>query len=68
MALVVKKPPVNAGDRRKRHSFNPWVGKVPWRGAWQLTPVFLPGEFHGHRSLARYTPYGHKESAMTEAT
>ena len=31
--------------RRKRHGFNPWVRRIPWRRAWQLTPVFLPGEF-----------------------
>ena len=31
--------------------FNPWVGKIPWRRAWQLTPVFLPGESHGQRTL-----------------
>ena len=30
--------------RRKRHGFNPWVGKIPWRRAWQPIPVFLPGE------------------------
>ena len=30
--------------RHKRHKFNPWVGKIPWRRAWQPTPVFLPGE------------------------
>ena len=41
------------------------VGKIPWR-AWQLTPVFLPGEFHGQRSLAEYSPWGHKESDTTE--
>ena len=41
------------------------VGKIPWR-AWQLTPVFLPGEFHGQRSLAGYSPWGHKESDTTE--
>ena len=34
--------------RHKRHGFNPWVGKAPWRRAWQPTPVFLPGESHGH--------------------
>ena len=34
--------------------FNPWVGKIPWRRAWQLTPVFLPGESHGQRSLEGY--------------
>ena len=46
--------------------FNPWVRKIPWRRAWQLTLVFLPGEFHGQRSLAGYSPWGHKESDMTE--
>ena len=35
-------------------SFNPWVRKIPWRREWQPTPVFLPGEFHGQRSLAGY--------------
>ena len=48
--LVVKNPPANAGDF-KRRGFNPWVGKIPWRRAWQPTPVFLPGESHGWRSL-----------------
>ena len=33
----------------KRHRFSPWVGKIPWRRAWQPTPVFLPGESHGQR-------------------
>ena len=36
---------------RKRGAFDPWVGKTPWRRAWQQTPVFLPGEFHAQRSL-----------------
>ena len=40
--------------RLKRHGFNPWVGKIPWRRAWQPTPVFLPGESHEQRSLAGY--------------
>ena len=35
----------------KRYRFNPWVGKIPWRKAWQPTPAFLLGEFHGQRSL-----------------
>ena len=35
------KKPASAGDK---HKFNPWVGKIPWRRAWQPTPVFLPGE------------------------
>ena len=36
--------------RHKRRGFDPWVGKTPWRRAWQPTPVFLPGESHGQRS------------------
>ena len=54
--------------RHKRHGFNPWVGKIPWSRKWQPTSVFLPGEFHGQRSLAGYSPWGHKESDMTEHT
>ena len=46
--------------------FDPWVGKIPWRRAWQPTPVFLPGESHGQRNLAGYSPWGHKELDMTE--
>ena len=38
----------------------------PWRKNWQLTPVFLPGESHGRRSLAGYSPWGHKELDTTE--
>ena len=36
--------------RLKKHGFDPWVGEIPWRRAWQPTPVFLPGESHEHRS------------------
>ena len=43
-----------------------WVGKIPWRREWQPTPVFLPGEFHGKRSLVGYSPWSHKESDTTE--
>ena len=49
-----------------RPGFNPWVGKIPWRRQWQPTPVFLSGEIHGQRSLAGYSPWGHKESDTTE--
>ena len=45
--------------RCRRHGFDPWVGghgKIPWRRAWQLTLVFLPGESHGQRSLVGYSP------------
>ena len=50
----------------KRPGFDPWAGKIPWRRAWQPTRVFLPGEFHGQRSLVAYSPWGRKESDMTE--
>ena len=46
--------------------FDPWVGKIPWRREWLPMPVFLPGEFHGQRSLVGYSPWGHKESNTTE--
>ena len=49
-----------------RLSFDPWVGKIPWRRVWQPTAVFLPGESHGQRSLAGYRPWGRKESDRTE--
>ena len=39
---------------------------IHWRRKWQPTPVFLPGESHGQRSLAGYSPWGHKESDTTE--
>ena len=39
-----------------RTGFDPWVGKVPWKKEWQPTPVFLPGDPHGQRSLAGYSP------------
>ena len=52
----------------RRLGFDPWVGKIHWRRKWQPTPVFLRGESHGQRSLAGYSPWGHKESDMTEVT
>ena len=50
----------------RRIGFNLWVRKIPWRRAWQPTPVFLPGESHGQRSLVGYSPRGRKESGTTE--
>ena len=47
---VVKNPPASGGDGR-RHGFDSWVRKIPWRMKGQPTPVFLPGKFHGQRSL-----------------
>ena len=46
--------------------FDPWVGKIPLRRKWQPAPVFLPGKFHGQRSLVGRTPWGCKESDTTE--
>ena len=51
VALAVKNLPANAGDV-KRCGFDPWVGKISWRRAWQTIPVFLPGKSHGQRRLA----------------
>ena len=63
MVLAVKNLP-----RSKRLELNPWVGKIPLRRALQPTPVFLPGESHGQRSLMGYSPWGCKELGTTEAT
>ena len=52
--------------RRKRLGFDPWVGKISRRRAWQPTPVFLPEESHGQRSLTGYSPWGCKESDTTD--
>ena len=48
--------------------FNTWVGKIPWKREWQPTPIFLPGECYGQRSLAGYSPQGHIELDTTETT
>ena len=50
----------------RRLGFDPWVKKIPWRREWQPTPIFLPGEFHGQRSLAGCRPWSLKESDTTE--
>ena len=50
----------------RRHGVDPWIRKIPWRRKWQPTTVFLPGEFHGQRSLAGYSPCSHKESDTVE--
>ena len=51
---MVKNLLAKAVDARDR--FNPWVGKIPWRREWKFTPVFLPEESRGQRSLADYSP------------
>ena len=55
-----EKKPACQCRRHKRRKFDPWVGKIPWRRAWQPTAVFLPGESHGQRSLAGCGQWGHE--------
>ena len=59
-----KESACNAGDPGSI----PWVRKIPWQRAWQPTPVFLPGESKGQRSLVGCRLLGHTESDTTEAT
>ena len=59
---MVKESACNAGDL----GLDSGVMKIPWRREWQPTPVFLPGEFRGQKSLTGYSPWGHKESDLTE--
>ena len=58
VGLVVKNPPANAGDMNETW-VDPWDGKIPWRRVGHPTPVFLPGESHGQRKLAGYSPCIH---------
>ena len=60
VAKLVKNPPA-----MQRPGFTPWVGKIPWRREGLPTPVFLPGELHGQRSLVGYSPWRLKESDTT---
>ena len=48
----------SASSAGRRPRFNPWVRKIPWRREWQPTLAFLPGESHGQRNLAGYSPWG----------
>ena len=50
----------------RRPGYDPWDGKIPWRREWQPPPVFLSGKSHRQRSLAGYSPWGHKESDTVE--
>ena len=63
---VGKESTCNEGD--SGGSFSPQVRKIPWRRAWQPTPVFLPGESQGWKSLEGYSPWGRTELDTTEVT
>ena len=65
LVQLVKNLPANGGYVGKPR-YDPWGWKISWRRKWQPTPVLLPGESHGQRSLASYSPRGRKESNMTE--
>ena len=56
------------GLQCRRHGFDPWIWKIPWRREWQPTPVFLQGKSHGQRNLVVYSPWGRKESDTTITT
>ena len=60
------KEPTCQCRRCKRLGFSPWVGKIPWRRKWHPTPIFLPGESHGWRSLVGCSPRSHKELDATD--
>ena len=60
--------PASQCRKCRRCWFDPWVWKIPSRRAQQCTPVSLPGESHGQRRLAGYSPWRHKEPDTTEAT
>ena len=62
------KEPTCQCRRLKRRGLHHWVGKIPWRRAWQPTPELLPGESHGQRSLVVYSPWGCTELDTTETT
>ena len=52
--------------RHRRHGFDIWIRKIPWSRKWQPTLVFLPGKFHGQRTLVGYSPWDCKESDTNE--
>ena len=56
---------LSASARDKKLRFHPWVGKVPWRRTWQLTPLCLPGEAHEQRSLVGYSQTRLRDLART---
>ena len=59
-------PTIKRLPTRPETQVHPWVAKFPWRRKWQPTPVLLPGESHGWRSLVGYNPWGHKELDTTD--
>ena len=58
------KEPACQFRRLKRNALNPWVGNIPWRRAWQPTPIFLPGECYGQKRLVGYSPWGSQDQTL----
>ena len=61
LAQMVKNLPAVQETR-----FNPWIRKIPWISEWLSTPILLPGEFHGQRSLAGYSPWGRRVRQLSD--
>ena len=66
-ASLVAQTSKKGACQRRRHWFDPYIGKITWRRAWQPTPVSCLENPHGQRSLAGDSPWGHTESDTTEA-
>ena len=64
---MVKESPYQC-RRCRGHGFVPWVVKMPWSRKWLSTSVFMPGKFHGQRSLVGYSPWSCKEFDVAEHT
>ena len=64
--IGVKEPTCQCRRHKEIPGPDPWIRKIPWRREWQPTPVFLHGESQGQRTLAGYSPWGHRESDTTE--
>ena len=63
-----KKKSASYSERHRKHGFNFWVGKIPWRRKCQLTPEFLLGKSHGQRNLAGYSPWSYKRTGYNLVT
>ena len=66
--VLVAEEPACRFRRPERDRFDPWVRKIPWRRAWQPTPVFLLGGPSVQRSMVGYSAWGHTELDTTEVT
>ena len=53
-----------SGCQCRKHRIDSWITQISWRREWLPTEVFLPGKSHGQRSLAGYSPWGHKDSDL----